>query len=108
LKEAKRELEETKDSVETNIYSKKNELKKAISQLELLDLKREKEELELKLKNRQFISGIISKEELRDFQIEEKEIENSYQQALHNLLISYLSYRESLGIELNINEVILK
>lgn len=108
LKEAKRELEEAKDSVQITIYSKKNELKKAISQLELFDLKREKEELELKLKNKQFISGIISKEELRDFQIDREEFENSYQTTLHDLLISYISYRKSLGIELNIDEVILK
>jgi len=81
-------------------------LREAVSQLRLLELKREEMRFQEKLKEEQFRLKLISSDQLRDFQIERMSSENDYRAALHELLICYLSYRQALGMDLEIDEVI--
>ena len=108
LEIARRNLENAKRSVQLAILSKRNALREALSQLRLLELKREEMRFQEKLKEEQFRLKLISSDQLRDFQIERMSSENDYRAALHELLICYLSYRQALGMDLEIDEVISK
>jgi len=108
LKDAQRGLEEVIKSREESILSMKNNLRDALNQVEIYELKRKKIELEEKLMKEQFNLGTKTQEELENFKITRMEFERDYRGAIYNLLISYLQYRKILGLELNIDEVIAK
>lgn len=108
LEKARRNLESLKKTIQFNLSSKRNALKEALSRLNLWKLKKDEIKLRARLSQEQFTRGILSSQEFREFQLQEIQLENNYQSALHNLLASYLSYRMSLNMKLDIDEVIGK
>jgi len=108
LERAERNLENLKKTTKFNLSSQKNALREALSQFNLLKLKKDEIKLKGELTKEQFARGIISDYQLREFQLQEIQLENSYQLALNSLLTSYFSYRLSLGMSIDIDEVIGK
>jgi len=108
LKRAERNFENLKETVRLNLSSQKNALREALSQLNLWKLKKDEIELRGELAQEQFTLGILSSQELKEFCLQKMQVKNNYQSALHNLLSSYLSYRMSLEMKLDLNEVIGK
>jgi len=108
LEKAERDFENLKETVRFNLLAKRNTLKQALSQFGLWKMKKEKIKLEDELAQEQFTLGTISSQELKEFQLQKIQLENSYQSALHELLTSYFSYKLSLGINIDFDEVIGK
>lgn len=108
LEKAERNFENLKEDVQFNLYSQRDALKEFLSQLNLLKLRRERARLRSQLAKEQFALGIISSRQLKEFQLQQMELENSHQSALCSLLTSYLSYGTSLQMELDIGEIVGK
>jgi len=108
LVKAERDFENLKETVRFNLLSKRNTLKEALSQFSLWKMRKDEAKLRGELAQEQFTLGIISSQELKEFQLQKIQLENSYQSALHNLLTSYFSYRLSLGMNIDFGEVIDK
>jgi len=108
LEDAQRELREVIKSREESIISKRNALRDGLDEVKIYKLKQKKIKIEEKLINEQFGLGTKTQEELENFKITKMEFEGDYRGTIHNLLISYLQYRKILGLELNIDEVIVK
>lgn len=108
LEKAERNFENLKEDVQFNLYSQRDALKEFLSQLNLLKLRREQARLRGQLAKEQFALGVISNQQLKEFQLQQMELENSYQLALCSLLTSYLSYGTSLQMELDIGEIVGK
>jgi len=108
LAKAERNLENLKKTAQFSLSSEKNALREALSQFNLWKLKKDEIELKGELAQEQFVLGIISSQELKEFQLQVIQLKNSYQLALHNLLASYFSYRLSLGMNIDFDEVIGK
>jgi len=108
LKRAERNLENLKKTAQFSLSSKRNALREALSQFNLWKLKKKEIELKGELAQEQFALGIISSQELKEFQLQVMQSENSYQSALRNLLTSYFSYKLSLSMNIDFNEVIGK
>lgn len=108
LEKAERDFENFKETVRFNLLSKRNTLREALSQFNLWKLKKDEIKLRGELAQEQFTLGTISSQALKEFQLQEIQQENSYQSVLYNLLTSYFSYRLSLGINIDFDEVIGK
>ncbi len=108
LAKAERSLENLKKTAQFSLSSERNALREALSQFNLWKLKKDEIELKGELAQEQFALGIISNQELKEFQLQVIQLKNSYQLALHNLLASYFSYRLSLGMNIDFDEVIGK
>ncbi len=108
LAKAERNLENLKKTAQFSLSSEKNALREALSQFNLWKLKEDEIKLRGDLAQEQFALGIISNQELKEFQLQVIQLKNSYQLALHNLLASYFSYRLSLGMNIDFDEVIGK
>jgi outer membrane protein TolC len=108
LERAERNLENLKKTAQFSLSSEKNALREALSQFNLWKLKKDEIKLKGELAQEQFALGIISSQELKEFQLQVIQLKNSYQSALHGLLTSYISYRSSLGINIDFDEVIGK
>ncbi len=108
MEKAERNFENLKEDVQFNLYSQRDALKEFLSQLNLLKLRREQARLRGQLAKEQFALGIISSREIKEFQLQKIQQENSYQSALHELLTSYFSYQLSLGMNIDFDEVISK
>lgn len=108
LAKAERNLENLKKTTQFSLSSEKNTLREALSQFNLWKLKKDEIRLKDDLAQEQFTLGTISSQELKEFQLQKIQQENSYQSALHNLLTSYFSYRLSLGMNIDFSEVIDK
>jgi len=108
LEKAERNFEDLKENTQFNLSSQRDALKEFLSQLNLLKLRREQARLRGQLAEEQFTLGVLSSREIKEFQLQQVELENSCQLALHNLLTSYFSYRLSLGMNIDFNEVIGK
>ena len=108
LVKAERDFENLKETVRFNLLSKRNILKEALSQFSLWKMRKDEAKLRGELAQEQFALGIISSQELKEFQLQEIQLENSCQLALHNLLTSYFSYKLSLGMNIDFGEVIDK
>jgi outer membrane protein TolC len=108
LEKAEGNLKNLKKTAQFSLSSEKNVLREALSRFNLWKLKKDEIELKGDLAQEQFTLGIISSQELKEFQLQTVQVENSYQSALHNLLTSYFSYRLSLGINIDFDEVIGK
>ena len=108
LAKAERNLENLKKTAQFSLSSEKNALREALSQFNLWKLKKDEIKLKGELAQEQFVLGIISSQELKEFQLQVIQLKNSYQLALHNLLASYFSYRLSLGMNIDFDEVIGK
>ena len=108
LEKAERDFENLKETVRFNLLAGRNTLKEALSQFSLWKMRKNEAKLKSELAQEQFTLGTISSQELKEFQLQKIQLENSYQSALHNLLTSYFSYRLSLGINIDFDEVIGK
>jgi len=108
LEKAERNLENLKKTAQFSLSSQKNALREALSQFNLWKLKKDEIKLKGELAQEQFALGIISSQELKEFQLQAVQVENSYQSALHELLTSYFSYKLSLGMNIDFDEVIGK
>ncbi|MEE9191752.1 MAG: TolC family protein, partial [Candidatus Aerophobetes bacterium] len=108
LAKAERNLENLKKTAQFSLSSGKNALREALSQFNLWKLKKDEIKLKGELAQEQFALGIISAQELKEFQLQEIQLENSCQSALHNLMTSYFSYGISLNMEPDLSEVIGK
>ncbi len=108
LEKAERNLENLKKTAQFSLFSEKNALREALSQFNLWKLKKDEIKLKGELAQEQFALGIISSQELKEFQLQAVQVENSYQSALHELLTSYFSYKLSLGMNIDFDEVIGK
>jgi len=108
LEKAEGDFKNLKKTAQFSLSSERNALRETLSQFNLWKLKKDEIELRGELAQEQFALGIISSQELKEFQLQAVQLENSYQSALHNLLISYFSYRISLGMNIDFDEVIGK
>lgn len=108
LEKAERDFENLKKTAQFSLSYEKNALKEALSQFNLWKLKKEEIKLRGELAQEQFTLGTISSQELKEFQLQKIQLENSYQSVLYNLLTSYFSYQLSLGINIDFDEVIGK
>ena len=108
LEKAERDFENLRETVRFNLISKRNTLEEALSQFNLWKMRKDEIELKGELAQEQFALGTISSQELKEFQLQVIQLENSYQSALHSLLTSYFSYRLSLGMNIDFDEVIGK
>ena len=90
------------------LLSKRNTLKEALSQFSLWKMRKNEAKLKGELAQERFILGTISSQELKEFQLQKIQLENSCQSVLHNLLTSYFSYKLSLGMNIDFGEVIGK
>ena len=108
LAKAERNLENLRKTAQFGLSSQKNALREALSQFNLWKLKKDEIKLKGELAQEQFTLGTISSQELKEFQLQAVQVENSCQLALHNFLTSYFSYRLSLGMNIDFDEVIGK
>ncbi len=105
LERAERNLENLEKTVRFSLLSERNALKEALSQLNLWKLRKDEIGLRGELAQERFTLGTISNQELKEFQLQEIQLENSCQSALHELLTSYFSYQLSLGMNIDLSEV---
>ena len=108
LAKAESNLENLRKTAQFGLSSERNALREALSQFNLWKLKKDEIKLKGELAQEQFTLGIISSQELKESQLQVIQLKNSYQLALHNLLTSYFSYRLSLGMNIDFDEVIGK
>jgi len=108
LKKAERDFENLKETVRFNLLAKRNSLKEALSRFNLWKMRKDEIKLRGELAQEQFSLGTISSQALKEFQLQEIQLENSYQSVLYNLLTSYFSYQLSLGMNIDFDEVIGK
>ena len=108
LAKAERNLENLKKTAQFSLSSQKNALREALSQFNLWKLKKDEIKLKGELAQVQFALGVISSQELKEFQLQAVQVENSYQSSLYNLFTSYISYGISLNMKPNLSEVIGK
>ncbi len=108
LERAEKDFENLKETVRFNLLAKRNTLKEALSQFSLWKMRKNETKLRGELAQEQFTLGTISSQELKEFQLQKIQLENSYQSVLCNLLTSYFSYQLSLGMDIDFDEVIGK
>lgn len=108
LEKAEKDFENLKETVRFNLLSKRNTLNEALSQFNLWKMRKDETKLRGELAQEQFTLGTISSQELKEFQLQKIQLENSHQSVLHDLLTSYFSYQLSLGMDVDFDEVIGK
>lgn len=102
---ARRTLESARESTKLDIVSQRNALQEAYSQMEVITLKGELLALQQEMKQQQMERGLISTGEWDEFLIQKRDFENEYRAALYQLIIAYLTYRNSLGMSFSLEEV---
>ena len=108
LEKAERNFKSVRKTVLFSLSSGRDALREALSQFDLWKLKKDEVELKGELIQEQFALGIINSQEVKEFQLQTVQVENSCQSALDNLLISYFSYKLSLGMNMDFGEVMGK
>lgn len=106
LSTARRTFESVRETVKLEIISQRDALREAHSEMGLLALKRELMTLQQEMKQKQAERGLLSAGEWNEFLIQKREFENEYQGTLYRLVTTYLTYLNSLGMSLNVEEVI--
>jgi len=101
LELAEVQLEASKEQVENSILNQQAALRKALEDLERLPLEEEKWALEETVKRGKFEAGLLSTEEWDDFQEEKNRFYQTAGESEVSLLLSYLAYRDALGLDLN-------
>lgn len=108
LERARGNFRNLKETIRFDLFYQRETLRGWLSSLNLWKLKQDEIKLSSQLAEEQFALGVIGSQQLREVRLQEIEMENNFQSALHNLLTSYISYGTLLEIELDINEVIGK
>lgn len=101
LELAKAQLAATKEQVRNNILERETALRKGLEDLERLPLEEEKWALEETVNKAKLDAGLLSESDWHAFQEEKSQFEQAAKERGVTLLLAYLRYRASLGLELN-------
>jgi outer membrane protein TolC len=104
---AQRTLESARETARLEIYSRRDVLRDAQNQMELFSMKQALLRLQEEMRQKQLEGGLLSTDTWEEFLIQKKEFESDYQKAISDLCVSYFEYEKSLGMNLNLEEVIL-
>jgi outer membrane protein TolC len=101
---AESQLEAAKERVRNNVLDLDTALQKALEDLERLPLEEEKWALEETVNKAKLDAGLLSESDWHTFQEEKSQFEQTAKERGVSLLLAYLDYRVSLGLDLNWEE----
>lgn len=101
---AEAQLENTRERVRNSILNQQATLRKSLENLDRLPLEEKKWRLEETVMRTKFEAGTISKQDWEEFVEEKQAFDLEKDERVTSLLLAYLAYRDSLGMELDWEE----